>query len=318
MLSKKIAVRKNSAKAGRNLQIFANFAPPSAATVDGMLRPPHHAPDTSKSPPSAAAIWPPLRRFISGEYRLGRVMARRRWTSALYEFLRFGVKQGWACLFGGIAVSPDDRDAGGSIRRTRRWRATISCSSARVAVQAALLAVRLETSDEAKVILIYHLVGTAMEIFKTRSARGSTRSRISSASAACRCSPASCMPASAAISAARGGCSISNSRITRRLRPGRAQRRDLRQFLRAPLHARPALAAVRRGRRAVRAHPRLFQGLAHAAAAMPLLLGLVAGRALHLVRGEHRHATPEPGSIRPARTAGRWSRSPSSARGSCC
>ena len=31
-------------------------------------------------------------------------MARRRWTSALYEFLRFGVKQAWACLFGGIAV----------------------------------------------------------------------------------------------------------------------------------------------------------------------------------------------------------------------
>ena len=31
-------------------------------------------------------------------------MAGRRWTSALYEFLRFGLKQAWACLFGGIAV----------------------------------------------------------------------------------------------------------------------------------------------------------------------------------------------------------------------
>lgn len=31
-------------------------------------------------------------------------MARRGWTSGLYEFLRFGVKQAWACLFGGIAV----------------------------------------------------------------------------------------------------------------------------------------------------------------------------------------------------------------------
>jgi hypothetical protein len=54
--------------------------------------------------PSAAAIWPPLRPFISGEYRLGRFMARRRWTSAIYEFFRFGLKQAWACLFGGIAV----------------------------------------------------------------------------------------------------------------------------------------------------------------------------------------------------------------------
>ena len=31
-------------------------------------------------------------------------MARRRATSAVYEFFRFGVKQAWACLFGGIAV----------------------------------------------------------------------------------------------------------------------------------------------------------------------------------------------------------------------
>jgi uncharacterized membrane protein YoaT (DUF817 family) len=34
-------------------------------------------------------------------------------------------------------------------------------------IQAAFLALRLETLDEAKVILIYHLVGTAMELFKT-------------------------------------------------------------------------------------------------------------------------------------------------------
>jgi hypothetical protein len=53
---------------------------------------------------SAAAIWPPLRPFIVGEARLGLFMARQRWTAWLYEFIRFGVKQGWACLFGGIAV----------------------------------------------------------------------------------------------------------------------------------------------------------------------------------------------------------------------
>ena len=52
-----------------------------------------------------AAIWPPLRRFIAGEARLGRVMARRPTTAALYELLRFGIKHGWACLFGGIAVA---------------------------------------------------------------------------------------------------------------------------------------------------------------------------------------------------------------------
>jgi len=66
----------------------------------------HHPPNQPATPPgpSAAAIWPPLRRFIAEEYRLGRLMARGRWTSTLYEFFRFGLKQAWACLFGGIAV----------------------------------------------------------------------------------------------------------------------------------------------------------------------------------------------------------------------
>jgi uncharacterized membrane protein YoaT (DUF817 family) len=117
--------------------------------------------------PSAAAIWPPLRRFIAGEHRLGRVMARRRATSALYEFFRFGVKQAWACLFGGIAV----------FLMIATWRFyPLDAPLARydflflcmIAVQTALLAGRLETLEEAKVILIYHFVGTVMELFKTQ------------------------------------------------------------------------------------------------------------------------------------------------------
>jgi uncharacterized membrane protein YoaT (DUF817 family) len=117
--------------------------------------------------PSAAAIWPPLRPFIAGEQRLGRVMARRRWTAWLYEFLRFGVKQGWACLFGGIAVAL-------MIATYRFYPANAPLARydflflCMIAVQAALLASRLETFEEAKVILIYHLVGTAMELFKTK------------------------------------------------------------------------------------------------------------------------------------------------------
>jgi uncharacterized membrane protein YoaT (DUF817 family) len=116
--------------------------------------------------PSAAAVWAPLRPFIVGEARLGRFMARRRGTAACYEFLRFGLKQGWACLFGGIAVA----------LMIATWRFySAGAALARydflflgmIAVQAALLALRMETWDEAKVILIYHAVGTAMEIFKT-------------------------------------------------------------------------------------------------------------------------------------------------------
>ena len=66
-----------------------------------MHRLPDRKPDTSKLQPSAAAIWPPLRPFIAGEYRLGRFMAKGRWTSALYEFFRFGVKQAWAACSAG-------------------------------------------------------------------------------------------------------------------------------------------------------------------------------------------------------------------------
>ncbi|MGJ4954938.1 DUF817 domain-containing protein [Bradyrhizobium sp. HKCCYLRH2015] len=115
---------------------------------------------------SAAAIWPPLRRFIAAEARLAARAAETPWTAFLYELSRFGVKQGWACLFGGIALAlmlvtwrfyPADAPLA-------RYDFLFLCM---LAVQAALLAAKLETFEEAKVILVYHLVGTAMELFKT-------------------------------------------------------------------------------------------------------------------------------------------------------
>ncbi len=87
--------------------------------------------------------------------------------SSLYEFVRFGIKQGWACLFGALMLAlligthllyPQGR-AGSP--------ATTSSLIAAVAIQVAMLAFKLETWEEAKVIFIFHVVGTAMEIFKT-------------------------------------------------------------------------------------------------------------------------------------------------------
>ena len=127
---------------------------------------PDQAPDIAKLQPSAAAIWPVLRPFISGERRLGLFMAQWRWTAWLYELLRFGMKQGWACLFGGVAVAL-------MIATWRYYPATATLPRydflllCMIAVQVALLAGRLETLDEAKIILIYHVVGTVMELFKT-------------------------------------------------------------------------------------------------------------------------------------------------------
>lgn len=114
---------------------------------------------------SAAAQWRPLRRFIARDRLLGMRMARGPHTAFLYEFLRFGVKEGWACLFGGIMVAlllgthlfyPKDA-------ALARYDFLVLAS---IAVQAALLYFRLETPSEAMVIFVYHLTGTVMEVFK--------------------------------------------------------------------------------------------------------------------------------------------------------
>ena len=87
-------------------------------------------------------------------------------SGALVEFLVFGLKQGWACLFGGamlfliIATKYLPPDGLGLARYDFLFLAAI-------AIQLSMLAFKLETLSEAKVILIFHIVGTAMEIFKT-------------------------------------------------------------------------------------------------------------------------------------------------------
>lgn len=115
---------------------------------------------------SAAAGWPPLVRFVAAEARLADRAAKRPLTAFIYEFVRFGVKQAWACLFGGAMLA--------LILGTYFWYPRGAPLArydfiflAAVAVQIAMLAWRLETFDEAKVILIYHVVGTIMEVFKT-------------------------------------------------------------------------------------------------------------------------------------------------------
>ena len=116
---------------------------------------------------SAARYWRPLARFIAAEERIAvAAEARGKAAVALYEFVRFGIKQGWACLFGGLMV--------GLLLATHLWYPRDALLArydfltiAAVVIQIALLGFRLETWDEAKVILLFHVVGTAMEIFKT-------------------------------------------------------------------------------------------------------------------------------------------------------
>jgi uncharacterized membrane protein YoaT (DUF817 family) len=120
-----------------------------------------------RTTPSAARLWPPLARFIDAERRLGQAAMRRgALAAAAYEFVRFGIKQGWACLFGALMLA--------LIMATRLWYphgAPLARYDAlvigAVVIQAALLWFRLETWEEAKVILAFHVIGTVMELFKT-------------------------------------------------------------------------------------------------------------------------------------------------------
>ena len=98
------------------------------------------------------------------ERRLGD-WARARLPFVLAEFTMFVLKQGWACLFGGVLLlaltltkliwQPD--------WPITRYDALFVFA---IATQAAFLWFRLETWEEARVILLFHLTGTAMEWFK--------------------------------------------------------------------------------------------------------------------------------------------------------
>lgn len=114
-----------------------------------------------------------MKRFTSLEQRIDAAahavldrMPAQGLSGALVEFAVFGLKQAWACLFGGAMLAL-------IIGTKFAWSPDFALSRydflflAALAIQIAMLALRLETLSEAKVILIFHVVGTAMEIFKT-------------------------------------------------------------------------------------------------------------------------------------------------------
>ena len=84
--------------------------------------------------------------------------------------MRFGIKEGWACLFGALMLA--------LLLATHLWWPAHpllarydALTVAALAIQVAMLRFGLETWGEAKVILLFHFTGTAMELFKT--AKGS-------------------------------------------------------------------------------------------------------------------------------------------------
>lgn len=110
--------------------------------------------------------WDPRSWLTLRRERLRAFLVRDPLTEGLFEFLAFGVKQAWACLFGAVMLAlllgthvfyPE----GAPLARYD------ALFLAALALQAVLLLTRLETWEEARVIFAFHVVGTVMELFKT-------------------------------------------------------------------------------------------------------------------------------------------------------
>ena len=113
------------------------------------------------------ARFTPIEQRVDGAAR--RVLARleQRGTPAwLVEATAFLAKQAWACLFGALLLValvaarlwyPDDAAL------ARNDALTLTA----VLIQAGMLLTRLETVGELRVIVLFHVAGTVMELFKT-------------------------------------------------------------------------------------------------------------------------------------------------------
>ena len=113
-----------------------------------------------------------MRRFTSVEQRIDE-RAHRFLDSAaaggrsrFTEFVVFGLKQAWACIFGAALLAV--------LMAARLWYpegAALARNDfltiAAVVIQILMVATRLETLRELRVIVLFHLVGTVMELFKT-------------------------------------------------------------------------------------------------------------------------------------------------------
>ena len=105
-------------------------------------------------------------RLHAGREALRARWVKGAWSLGLFEFISFGIKQAWACLFGGVMLSlllvthffyPD-------AAALSRYDFLVLAA---LALQVLLILSGLETWEEARVILVFHVVGTLMELFKT-------------------------------------------------------------------------------------------------------------------------------------------------------
>ena len=120
------------------------------------------------APPAFGPKSPNLvqRRLHAGREALRTRWVKGPWSLAAFEFVSFGIKQAWACLFGGAML--------GLLLATFLWYPDSAPVSrydflviGAVLIQVLMVWTGLETLEEAKVILVFHITGTVMELFKT-------------------------------------------------------------------------------------------------------------------------------------------------------
>lgn len=88
----------------------------------------------------------------------------------LFEFLYFGVKEARACLFAGLFFLSVFVVPRGGVLGLPRYDVILVLA---LIIQAWMLAAKLETWDEVKAISLFHVLGFALEAFKTSGGIGS-------------------------------------------------------------------------------------------------------------------------------------------------
>jgi uncharacterized membrane protein YoaT (DUF817 family) len=89
---------------------------------------------------------------------------------AVAEFLYFGTKEARACLFAGLFFAAIFLMPRGGVLGLPRYDALLLVA---LAIQAWMVATKLETLDELKAISLFHVVGFVLEVFKTSAGIGS-------------------------------------------------------------------------------------------------------------------------------------------------
>lgn len=92
------------------------------------------------------------------------------WRRALVEFLYFGVKEARACLFVGLFFAAVFLVPRAGLLGIARYDVLLLAA---LAIQGGMVATRLESWDELKAVSLFHVVGFALEVFKTSGAIGS-------------------------------------------------------------------------------------------------------------------------------------------------